>query len=88
MQYFCFSLLCFQQHANPMTRHLGCGVRENSATPFQCLTNGPSAPANDAVEYIPKHHFRAALFNLTEYMGYPTEDGRTDQLWSDLYNCE
>ncbi|KAK4222474.1 hypothetical protein QBC38DRAFT_375052 [Podospora fimiseda] len=46
------------------------------------------SPANEAVEYIERHHFRAALFNYTEYMGYPTEDGKTDQLWSDLYNCK
>ncbi|KAM7195066.1 protein of unknown function (DUF3328) domain containing protein [Rhypophila sp. PSN 637] len=44
------------------------------------------SPANSAVEYIKAKHFRAALFNLTEYMGYPTADGRTDQLWGDLYN--
>ncbi|KAL0937293.1 uncharacterized protein CTRU02_207024 [Colletotrichum truncatum] len=44
------------------------------------------SPANSAVEYVPKQHFRAALFNLTEYMGYPTADGKTDKLWSDLYN--
>ncbi|WYZ44001.1 hypothetical protein EsH8_VII_000437 [Colletotrichum jinshuiense] len=44
------------------------------------------SPANEAVEYVPKQHFRAALFNLTEYMGYPTTDGKTDKLWSDLYN--
>ncbi|EQL01720.1 hypothetical protein OCS_02573 [Ophiocordyceps sinensis CO18] len=44
------------------------------------------SPANGAVSYIERQHFRAALFNNTEYMGYPTEDGRTDRLWSDLYN--
>ncbi|KAE8356752.1 hypothetical protein BDV28DRAFT_163765 [Aspergillus coremiiformis] len=44
------------------------------------------SPANDAVEYIPKQHFRAALFNQTEYMGFPTDE--TDKLWSDLYNCK
>ncbi|KAJ0109998.1 uncharacterized protein J7T55_014800 [Diaporthe amygdali] len=44
------------------------------------------SPANEAVEYVQAKHFRAALFNLTEYMGYPTADGRTDQLWSNLYN--
>lgn len=54
---------------------------------FLKLTS-PQAPANEAVEYIHSQHFRAALFNLTEYMGYPTADGRTDKLWSDLYNCE
>ncbi|KAK5994535.1 hypothetical protein PT974_05013 [Cladobotryum mycophilum] len=45
-----------------------------------------TAPANEAVEYVEALHFRAALFNHTEYMGYPTADGRTDELWSDLYN--
>ncbi|KAH6653029.1 hypothetical protein BKA67DRAFT_659676 [Truncatella angustata] len=49
-------------------------------------TLGVYSPANEAVEYVEAKHFRAALFNLTEYMGYPTADGRTDQLWSDLYN--
>ncbi|BAE62512.1 unnamed protein product [Aspergillus oryzae RIB40] len=42
------------------------------------------SPANDVVEYIPQQHFRAALFNQTEYMGFPTDE--TDKLWSDLYN--
>ncbi|KAL4899979.1 hypothetical protein BDW74DRAFT_171071 [Aspergillus multicolor] len=42
------------------------------------------SPAASAVEYIPAQHFRAALFNQTEYMGFPTDE--TDRLWSDLYN--
>ncbi|KAF7617342.1 hypothetical protein AFLA_005383 [Aspergillus flavus NRRL3357] len=36
------------------------------------------SPANDVVEYIPQQHFRAALFNQTEYMGFPTDE--TDKL--------
>ncbi|KAK3368288.1 hypothetical protein B0H63DRAFT_565013 [Podospora didyma] len=47
---------------------------------------GIYSPANGAVEYIEKMKLRPALFNLTEYMGYPTSDGRTDELWSNLYN--
>ncbi|KAL1988632.1 hypothetical protein VTN96DRAFT_8332 [Rasamsonia emersonii] len=43
-----------------------------------------TSPANEAVEYIPQQRFRAALFNNTPYMGYPTDE--TDKLWSDLYN--
>ena len=43
------------------------------------------APANNAVEYIKEHKFRAALFNNTPYMGYPSDE--TDRLWSELYNC-
>lgn len=46
------------------------------------------APANSAVKYIAKKKLRPALFKPTEYMGYPTPDGRTDELWSSLYNCE
>ncbi|KAH8682055.1 hypothetical protein BX600DRAFT_429948 [Xylariales sp. PMI_506] len=44
------------------------------------------SPANEFVEYIDHHHFRAALLNRTEYMGYPTADGKTVRLWGDLYN--
>jgi hypothetical protein len=44
-----------------------------------------AAPANRAVEYRVQT-FRGAMFNATEYMGFPTDE--TDQLWSDLYNCE
>jgi hypothetical protein len=51
-------------------------------------TYSSKAPANGHVEYIEHHHFRAALLNRTEYMGYPTPDGNTDKLWSDLYNRE
>lgn len=72
-----------------MTRHLGCTVSIYGALfKFHISQFVELAPANDAVEYVEAHHFRAALFNLTEYMGYPTADGRTDKLWSDLYNCE
>jgi hypothetical protein len=35
------------------------------------------------VEYV-ENHFRAALFNKTEYMGFP--DDEMDKRWSDLYN--
>ncbi|KAJ9606918.1 hypothetical protein H2200_008929 [Cladophialophora chaetospira] len=42
-----------------------------------------TAPANGVVEYA-EHHFRAALFNFTEYMGFP--DDETDRRWQDLYN--
>jgi hypothetical protein len=44
------------------------------------------APANEAVEYIKEHKFRAALFNNTPYMGYPNDE--TDKLWTDLYDCK
>jgi len=46
------------------------------------------APANSAIKYIAKKKLRPALFKPTEYMGYPTPDGRTDELWSSLYNCK
>ncbi|EPE30612.1 hypothetical protein GLAREA_03579 [Glarea lozoyensis ATCC 20868] len=45
---------------------------------------GVYSPANGAVEYIKEQPFRAALFNNTPYMGYPTDE--TDKLWEDLYN--
>ncbi|OJJ42509.1 hypothetical protein ASPZODRAFT_76693 [Penicilliopsis zonata CBS 506.65] len=53
----------------------------------QCLADpslGVYSPANTAVEYIKEVPFRAALFNNTPYMGFPTDE--TDKLWSDLYN--
>ncbi|KAL1963165.1 hypothetical protein VTN77DRAFT_8598 [Rasamsonia byssochlamydoides] len=56
----------------------GRSPAETDARPYP----GPSA--NEAVEYIPQVRFRAALFNNTPYMGYPTDE--TDELWSDLYN--
>ncbi|PYI07694.1 hypothetical protein BO78DRAFT_366516 [Aspergillus sclerotiicarbonarius CBS 121057] len=55
-------------------------IRQNSSDP----TLGVYSPANEAVEYISEVPFRAALFNNTPYMGFPTDE--TDKLWSDLYN--
>ncbi|GAB7336039.1 hypothetical protein MBLNU13_g08855t1 [Cladosporium sp. NU13] len=42
------------------------------------------SPANSAVEWIPEQKFRAALFNNTPYMGYPTDE--IDARWSALYD--
>ncbi|GAQ47695.1 hypothetical protein AAWM_06151 [Aspergillus awamori] len=55
-----------------------------SHRPFQDPTIGVYSPANEAIEYIKQHKFRAALFEKTPYMGFPTDE--TDRLWQELYN--
>lgn len=59
---------------------------ENPILELKTLPDPRIAPANGAIEYIKEQKFRAALFNNTPYMGYPTDE--TDKLWSDLYNCK
>lgn len=53
---------------------------------LNCINLFRTAPANDAIEYVKEFKFRAALFEKTPYMGFPSDE--TDRLWEELYNCE
>ncbi|KAL2705719.1 hypothetical protein AAEP93_000969 [Penicillium crustosum] len=62
----------------------GVLVSQLAQRPFQDPTVGVYSPANDAIEYVKEFKFRAALFEKTPYMGFPSDE--TDRLWEELYN--
>lgn len=82
---FMVMVLTIEVRRKPADPTLGVYCKSHSSQIAVRSTNSVIAPANEAVEYIPQQRFRAALFNNTPYMGYPTDE--TDKLWSDLYNC-
>jgi len=62
-----------------------CELELTITYPAVLVAKRQTAPANEAVEHIQAHKFRAALVNHTPYIGFPTDE--TDRLWSELYNC-